>query len=149
MNDNIKFNNYNVVPLPFGRLQQVTITRLDGNPVCPGQQISFQCKTVGSAVIAWRSTDFIGSNFVQIGFSDSEKLSTQKRSTKFNDTVAELTSKGSRVLTSKLNVTVTSVNLNPSVTCINGDHSTETTFSFNVIGKLLPLLSTCIYVAAL
>ena len=134
----------------FGHPQQVTITRLDDNqgPVYPGQQISFQCKTVGSAVLAWRSTDYIGSDLVHIDFSDSEKLSTQKRSTKFNDTVAVLTSKDSslRVLTSILNVTATSVNLNPSVTCINGDHSTKTTFSFNVIGKFLPL---CVYVAVL
>ena len=142
----MKFNNYNVVSLPFGRLQQVTITRLDDNPVCPGQRISFQCTTVESAAIAWRSTDFIGSIIIQIGFFDTEPLSTPKTSPAFPDTVAVLTSKlkGSRVLTSKLTVTVTSMNLNPSVTCINGDHSTETTSSFNVIGKLLPLLSTCV-----
>ena len=132
----IIYNIYDyIVSLPFGHLQDVTIWRLDGNqgPVCPGQQISFQCTTVGSAAIAWRSTDFIGSNIVQIGFFDNEPLSTPKMSPAFPDTVAVLTSKGSRVLTSKLTVTVTSMNLNPSVTCINEDHSNETTFSFHVI----------------
>ena len=141
--------NYNVASFPFGHPQQVTITRQ--GPGCPEQRISFQCTTVESTVIAWESTHYIGSNLVQIDFSDSKKMSIQKRSTKFNDTVAVLTSKDSslRVLTSILNVTATSVNLNPSVTCINGDHSTKTTFSFNVIDKFLPLLSTCIYVAVL
>ena len=136
MNDNIKFNNYNVVSLPFVHLKGVTITRLDDNqgPVCLGQRTSFQCTTVGSAGIAWRSTDFIGSNVVQIEFLDNEALRTPKRSARFNDTVAVLTSKGSGVLTSMLTVTVTSVNLNPSITCINGDLGTETTFSFHVIG---------------
>ena len=124
----------------FGHPQQVVITRVDGNqgPVCLGQRLSFQCTTVGSAVLTWRSTAYIGSHLVQIGFFDNEPLNTPKTSPAFPDTVAELTSKGSGVLTSILTVTVTSVNLNPSVTCINDDHGNETTFSFNVIGKLLP-----------
>ena len=105
--------------------------------VCPGEEVTFTCITRESAIITWMSTTYIGD---QIGFNTENMVNETHRSSIDSNTVATLVintnENGTMVLESQLRIIMSSVSLNPSVTCIHGSNNIPVTFTIQVLGEL-------------
>ena len=119
--------------------QFVTVTSdiSPGDVLCPGDEVIFTCTTRDTRIIAWISDEYIGNRLevrsgdsfdeVQRGSIDSNTTATLVNRSMESDTMIV-------VLVSQLRITVSSISLNPSVTCINNRQSQQDTFPFQVLG---------------
>ena len=107
--------------------------------VCPGEEVIFTCITRESAIIIWMSTtmSYIGD---QIEFTTENMVNETRRSSIDSNTVATLVKNiienGTQVLESQLQIVMSSVSLNPSITCIHGSNNIPVTSIFHVLGEL-------------
>ena len=104
-----------------------------GEIVCPGKEVTFTCVARGSGIITWTSDEYIGN---PIDFNSRDMPGETRRSSVDSNTIAtfiesNLEEGNTLVLVSTLQITVSSVSLTPSVTCI---HNRSENFTFQVLG---------------
>ena len=110
----------------------------ESGDVCPEREITFTCTTTGSAIIAWVSNEYIEPGGAQLRLASFNRPGDMQNSTFNPNTFATLTRNemDMSLLESQLRIIPTSNYLNPSVTCINGDHGTMNMTSFQMLGKV-------------
>ena len=105
---------------------------------CPGEEILFECVTIGSQILAWMSEDYIGQgtalNLTHISRTGApaEALHSETSAMLMDVSI----DKGSSKLTAMLKITVLESikEKTHSVACLNIDVGTNTTVSFGVDG---------------
>ena len=124
------------MPVVLSENVTITSTISDENLVCPGEQVNFTCVTRGSDIIAWTSMEYIDPGGARAEFPAFPVGTTQRFG---QNTVATLVSadfvNGSRVLISRLMITVSADFLNPSVTCLHVGLLINDTVFFRVPGE--------------
>ena len=117
---------------------ELTSTLTDGRFACPGESVTFTCKTVGSYAIAWTSDQYIGLGGTQLAFAaDFNEVGALHRSASIPSTFAALVlyNRTADVLMSTLHI-ITLLNApSSSVTCIHVASDQRATINFSVIGK--------------
>ena len=105
----------------------------NGDVLCPGEEKVFTCKTRGSGTIGWRSDLYVRKGS-QINFSNGASTGIMQRSNFNSDTIATLLNNqvvnGLPVLTTQLNVTVSSAAGDHSVTCVFVSNGSVATITF-------------------
>ena len=116
--------------------------------VCPGEQLNFTCVTMGSLIIGWEG-EYIGARsrveFAAVDLDETIQIN--------HNTLATLVSSdyinGTRVLTSRLMITVSRDYQNPSVTCLHVGSLINASISFSLLGipgaAFCPAACLCIY----
>ena len=123
-------------PAVSSQLVTVTSDISPGDVLCPGTEVNFTCTTRNTAILIWSSNEYIGNPLevnsrdnldqIQRGSIDSNTTATLVSRSVENDTIL--------VLVSQLRITVSSISLNPSVTCIHDGDNVPDVFSFQVLG---------------
>ena len=102
--------------------------------------ITFTCETMGSQILAWSNDDYIGEG-IQLEFTFIDR---QESTLSLGNTIATLVSvkneSGQTVLTSTLQITVSSQFLTSSVTCHDIGSGAMNSTTFHVAGEKL---ATC------
>ena len=111
-----------------------------GEIVCPGKEIIFTCVSRDAGIITWTSGEYVGN---PIDFISRDTPGETREGSVDPNTIATLIDSSIEqgtipVLVSTLRITVSSVSLTPSVTCI---HSRSENFTFQVLG--MDLIVSC------
>ena len=112
-------------------------TSLDnGTRVCPGQEITFTCETIGSSQLIWSSDQYIGIGGAQLQFFSRDTPGLVAASTINSDVFATLISADaqSQRIVSTLHIKASSDMSNPSVMCVHSTDMTNKTFRFQYLG---------------
>ena len=122
-------------PAVSSQLVTVTSDISPGDVLCPGEEVNFTCTTRNTAILIWSSNEYIGN---PLEFSSRDDLDRIQRGSIDSNTAATLVSRsvenGTILLVSQLRITVSSISLNPSVTCIHDGDNVRDIFSFQVLG---------------
>ena len=106
----------------------------------------FTCETRGSAVITWTSDTYIGD---QIGFDFASNINETRRSSVDTNTIATLINNtdedGVPLLVSQLQIIVSAVSSNPTVTCIHGSDGIQYPSTFQVTGEQYTYPNSSVY----
>ena len=123
-------------PAVSSQLVTVTSDISPGDVLCPEEKVNFTCTTRETMILAWTSNEYIGN---QLEFNSRDNVDEIRRGAIDSNTIAILVSKSVEndnivVLVSQLRITVSSISLNPSVTCIHNRDNLRDVFSFQVLG---------------
>ena len=122
-------------PAVSSQLVTVTSDISRGDVLCPGDEVIFTCTTRNTAILIWNSDEYIGN---PLEFNLGDNLNQIRRGSIDSNTAVTLVSgsveNGTILLVSQLRITVSSISLNPSVTCIHDGDNVPDVFSFQVLG---------------
>ena len=123
-------------PAVSSQLVTVTSDISPGDVLCPGTEVVFTCTTRDTAILTWISDEYIGN---PLEFNSGDDLDQIRRGSINSNTTATLVSRSVEnntilVLVSQIRITVSSISLNPSVTCIHDGENLRYVFSFQVLG---------------
>ena len=131
----MKLDHAGIIPLAFPQMLSSTVS--NGDVVCPEEEKVFTCETRGSGTIGWRSDVYIGQGS-EINFNLGDSTGITQRSNFNQDVIATFLNSqvvdGVQVLTSQLNVTVSSSAGDHSVSCVCVSNGSVATISFQSIG---------------
>ena len=120
--------------------QTISSTVTDGEFVCPGQEITFNCETRGSQFVAWTSNEYIESDGTRLDFAQFNTVGQTKTSPINPNTIATLINKtnetGVDLLVSQLRIIILQQFDTLSVSC-SRDNGTERTINLRLLGKFV------------
>ena len=116
----------------------VTLNITSSTTVCPGDNVTFTCTTIGSSIIAWSSDEYIGRGGVRLELFAN---ATSRESSQISNATAVLlnttyNSEGDIVLTSALSLIAMGTPY-VSVTCVNIGRETNSNTKLNVSGMYI------------
>ena len=123
----------------------LTSTLLFGEYSYNGDVVIFNCVIIGSASIAWSSNEY-NIQATEFTFGDVESPQVIISSNAIATLVSDKYVDGTRIITSQLNLTVTSEYLFSSVTCLSDNRLMNDTITFKVLrGMYVFVLISIIY----
>ena len=106
---------------------------------CPGQNVTFTCKTNGSLIVAWSSDEYIGPEVgrqLEVTIEEREIASMQNP-----NTVARVVrDNGMKIIESTLSIVVDYKFPNASIKCADVERATESVIQFQIFGIYIIIL---------
>ena len=105
--------------------------------VLRGENITFNCLTVGSSILAWTSDEYIADRIEFLVVNSNGTVMTQNPHALARLMAVYIDESGQAVLVSQLNITVQSNILRFSVSCLNVGNGEFATANFSLSSKFL------------